>query len=267
MKDQPTLAVLGCGNMGGAILTAVLAAKSPAVGRAIACDPDEAKRGSFTGAEPMENVVKAISEADVVLLATKPQVMADAIAPLRELANGKLFVSIAAGVTGDFLAERLPGGRIVRTMPNTPVLVGRGVVAIARGPGATEADIDWVLHRLFASSVTVEVDAMQMNAVTAVSGSGPAYFFAIVEALAAAGERAGLGADEAMLLARQTFVGAAALLDSPMGDTPAELRRRVTSPGGTTAAALQAFAAGGLQKLVDDAVTAAAERGAELEAA
>ena len=267
LPDPPKLAFLGCGNMGGAILSSVLQSSPRAAARVWACDPDEAKLKPFAeaGATPTTDAVEAVRDADVIVLATKPQIMEKALAPLRDVAADKLFVSIAAGITGNFLAERLPGARIIRTMPNTPVLAGKGAIAVANGPKATEADVDYVVKRLFAGSLVVEMHESQIDAATAVSGSGPAYFFAFVEALAAAGAKAGLPADDAMELAKQTLIGAAALLEQT-GEEPAELRRRVTSPGGTTAAALAAFEAGGLADLVDQAVTAADRRGRELAA-
>jgi pyrroline-5-carboxylate reductase len=174
-----------------------------------------------------------------------------------------LFVSVAAGVTTAKLESQLPGGRVVRTMPNTPLLAGRGVVAMCRGGSATEEDLD-LAASLFAGALVERLDESQMDAATAVSGSGPAYFFRFVEALAEAGVAAGLPADAAARLARETCIGAAALLDQQPELDPAELRRRVTSPGGTTAAALEAFGAGGLADLVDTAVAAAARRGKSL---
>ena len=248
--------------MGGAIVRAILNGRPRRVGRVLVVEPDAAKVPA--DAERVADPAEAVAAAEVVLLAVKPQSMAHALAPLRDVAAGRLFVSIAAGITAGWLADRLPGGRVVRTMPNTPVLAGKGAVAMAAGPGASDGDLDLVMHVLFDAAHVVELDESHMDAATAVGGSGPAYFYAFVEALAAAGVAAGLPEEEAAMLARRTFVGAAALLDSPAGGDPADLRRRVTSPGGTTAAALDAFAAGGLGDLVRDAVVAAARRGREL---
>jgi pyrroline-5-carboxylate reductase len=150
-------------------------------------------------------------------------------------------------------------------MPNTPMLVGAGMAGICRGRFATEPDLLQV-ERIFSSgggSKTVRVPETQMNAVTALSGSGPAYLFFLTEALAAAGEKLGLSAADAALLARQTVIGSAELLGKSK-DGPAELRRKVTSPGGTTQAAIEAFQAGSFGDLVTKALQAAERRAGEL---
>ena len=253
-----TLALIGCGNMG----SAVLAAARPCFDRLIGVDPDPAKIKALGDDVEAQPATDAVTRADVVILAVKPQKMADVIGPLKDLAADTLFVSVAAGVTSAWLEARLPGARVVRTMPNTPLLVGAGAVGIAAGQSATDADMK-AARSLFGDAVTIEVDESLLDAVTALSGSGPAYFFAFVEALVNAGEAVGLTATDAGALARQTFIGAAKLLEQS-GDTPAQLRQRVTSPNGTTAAALESFESSNLTEVVERAVTSARNRGRAL---
>lgn len=212
--------------------------------------------------------------AEFVILAVKPQGMAAVLGGLGPHLGAAVVMSVAAGVTLAQLRGALglgPGTatrvHLIRAMPNTPALVGRGASAFALEPGAP-AEVCELAHRaLSAVGVAVEVEERHMDAVTAVSGSGPAYVFAFLEALAAAGEAAGLPAEVAMRLARQTVVGAGFLLEA-RPEAAGELRRAVTSPGGTTAAALEVFGRdGALDGLVAAAVARATQRGAELAAA
>ena len=173
-------------------------------------------------------------------------------------------VSIAAGITTSYIDERLGGrGRIVRAMPNTPMLVGEGMSALAAGPRATADEIRWTQKLFAASGETCVVAEEQMDAVTAVSGSGPAYFFYLIEAMIAAGAAEGLDAETAAKLARQTCVGAAKLLVE--SDEPPEgLRARVTSPGGTTQRAVGTLDDAGVKDSLIKAIRAAAQRCREL---
>ncbi|MBV6413828.1 MAG: pyrroline-5-carboxylate reductase [Xanthomonadales bacterium] len=205
--------------------------------------------------------------ADIWVLAVKPQVMATVLAELAPVAvdQAPLVVSIAAGVTHGRIADVLgPGARVVRTMPNTPAMIGAGITGLYAGADVGAAE-RVAVEALFASAgATVWIaDEMQMDAVTAVSGSGPAYFFLLIEALVAAGARQGLPTDTAARLALHTALGAARMVIES-GEEVALLRQRVTSPGGTTAAALDVFVQGGFPELVDQAVAAATRRGREL---
>ncbi|ULQ45514.1 pyrroline-5-carboxylate reductase [Flagellatimonas centrodinii] len=204
-------------------------------------------------------------QADVLVLAVKPQQMAAALASLQP-ADGTLVLSIAAGVPVAALTRRLPGCAIVRSMPNTPALVGAGISALY-APASVGTEARERADRLLSTAGTcVWVDdEAQLDAVTALSGSGPAYFFRFTEAMTAAGVALGLPDDIAATLARQTLVGAARLVaenDASVGT----LRSQVTSKGGTTEAALRAFDQGGLEALVGTAMHAARDRGAELGA-
>jgi pyrroline-5-carboxylate reductase len=205
--------------------------------------------------------------ADAVVIAVKPQTAPEALAEIGALvAPGAVVVSIMAGRTLGFLADALPAGTaIVRAMPNTPAAIGRGITVAVPNPRVTPAQRE-LAHRLLAATGAVEWigDEGLMDAVTAVSGSGPAYVFLLAESLARAGEKAGLPADLAASLARATVSGAGELLyRSPLA--AAMLRHNVTSPGGPTAAALDVLmAADGLDVMMERAVAAATRRGREL---
>jgi pyrroline-5-carboxylate reductase len=258
------LVLLGCGKMGTALLTGWLAAGVPAASVwVIEPNPTDWLRGS--GVHLNQGVPAAPA---VALLAVKPQMMGAALPALQALGNGAtLFVSIAAGTTiASFeaaLGDRTP---IVRTMPNTPAMVGRGITAICRNAHVSDANFALSRDLMAAVGQVVELSGEdQIDAVTAVSGSGPAYVFHLIEAMAAAGEAEGLPADVAMQLARATVCGAGELaFQSP--ETAAQLRINVTSPGGTTAAALGVLMdrEAGFPPLLRRAVKAAADRGREL---
>jgi pyrroline-5-carboxylate reductase len=201
------------------------------------------------------------------VLAVKPQVMGMVLAELAPVAEDQspLVVSIAAGITHARIAAALGSrARVVRTMPNTPAMIGAGITGLFAA-GDVDADERAAVEALMATAgATVWIDDEGlMDAVTAVSGSGPAYFFLMIEALTAAGARQGLPPGTAAKLALHTALGAARMAIEA-GEPPEVLRQRVTSPGGTTAAALDAFAAGGFSELVDRAVAAATERGRAL---
>ncbi len=261
---QDGLVLLGCGKMGTALLTGWLAAGVPP-GSVWVIEPNPTDWLKGSGVHLNQGVPKAPA---VALLAVKPQMMGAALPSLQALGNGAtLFVSIAAGTKiatfEDVLGARTP---IVRTMPNTPAMVGRGITALCRN--AHVSDADYALSRALMAAVGQVVDLSgedQIDAVTAVSGSGPAYVFHLIEAMAAAGEAEGLPADVAMQLARATVCGAGELaFRSP--ENAAQLRINVTSPGGTTAAALGVLmdAEMGFPPLLMRAIKAAADRGREL---
>jgi pyrroline-5-carboxylate reductase len=236
--------------------------------RIVAADPDQARLGALQsklGIRSTADNAQALRGADVVVLATKPQVFPQVLPGVAEaLRPNALLVSIAAGVSTSLIERALaPGARVVRTMPNTPALVGAGATAIAGGSHATDGDLALV-ERLFLSvGVCVQVPEPQIDAVTGLSGSGPAYVFAMIEALRDAGTREGLAEDTALLLASQTVFGAARLLLEE-GESPETLRERVTSPGGTTRAGLDALEASGFAETIAGAVRAATRRSNEL---
>ncbi|MBN8728587.1 MAG: pyrroline-5-carboxylate reductase [Xanthomonadales bacterium] len=263
------LAFIGGGNMARSLIGALLRGGTPAGSIAVA-EPDAATRAALQrdfGVIVHATAAEAASGAVVVVLAIKPQIMKDVCGDIAAAAadSRPLVVSIAAGIRLAQLESWLGAGlAIVRVMPNTPALIGAGasglVANAATGPAQRETAaailgaagiIEWIGHEDL------------MDTVTALSGSGPAYFFLLVEALEDAAVAQGLPRDAARALAAQTCLGAGRMLVEG-GEPPARLRERVTSPGGTTAAALAAFDAGGLRELVAGAVAAATTRGAEL---
>lgn len=258
------LVLLGCGKMGSAMLAGWLKGGLPAQSVWV-LDPQPSNwlkgQGVHLNAELPANPA-------IVLIAVKPQMMAEALPRLEPLGGGgTLFLSVAAGTRISFyegvLGESTP---IVRAMPNTPAAIGKGITAICGNARATAAHLALSEELLTAVGQVVRIDGEhQMDAVTAVSGSGPAYVFHLIETLAAAGEAEGLPAALALKLATATVAGAGALAAASDED-PAQLRINVTSPGGTTAAALKVLMddAHGFPALLRQAVHAAAERGREL---
>jgi pyrroline-5-carboxylate reductase len=260
------LGFVGAGNMAEALARGVVAAGVLPAERIVAADPDAARRAVFADLGAVASDANADAAAcDVVCLAVKPQVL-DAV--LRDLAPHlnpeALLVSIAAGVRTGRIAKRVPETvRIVRVMPNTPMLAEKGAAGVAAGPRATEDDVEAVARLFRAAGAAWVVDETLLDAVTALSGSGPAYCFRFVEALAEAGLSVGLPRELAVALARQTFIGAGRLLETT-GETAADLRAKVTSRGGTTAAGLAAMEAAGLPDAVRAGVRAARERSIDL---
>ena len=207
---------------------------------------------------------EVVEQSEVVFLAVKPQIFTEIAAELAEVPKSdKLIVSILAGVRLSSLCRQLSSQRIVRVMPNTPSLVGCGAAAFALGSGATREDSDRVDRLLRSVGVAFEVEERLLDAVTGLSGSGPAYVYAMIEALSDGGVRVGLPRKTATALAAQTVLGAAQMVLSA-SEHPAVLRERVTSPGGTTIAGLQVLERRGLRSALIDAVEAATRRSEEL---
>jgi pyrroline-5-carboxylate reductase len=267
MKSQ-RIGMLGAGNMAGALIRGLLASKSVTAEQIVASDVRsehlkelETKYGIKTFSDNRE--LAAVS--NLVVLAVKPQVidrvldqMADSFAP------DTLLVSIAAGVPIRSLEARLPAHvRVVRAMPNTAAIALAGATGIAPGSRATQKDID-ITQALFAAvGRSVVIDESLIDAVTGLSGSGPAYIMVIIEALADGGVKVGLHRDTALLLAAQTVYGSAKLL-LETGEHPGRLKDMVTSPGGTAIAGLHTLETGGIRRTLIDAVESAAKRAAEL---
>lgn len=261
MSERLSVLLIGCGRMGGALARGWADAHEVLVHDPMAVAPE--------GTTPVADLDAASLPDDlIVILAVKPQMFAGAAPALAPLAaRGALFVSIMAGITLAGLSRALGNtGRIVRSMPNTPAAIGRGITAAVAGADVSDADRASVARLLAVSGDFVWADREgDLDAVTAVSGSGPAYFFRMTEALARAGEAAGLSPDLAMTLARATFAGSAALADDRPDDALADLRVEVTSPGGTTAAGLSRMDAdGAIDRLMAAVVAAAAARSREL---
>lgn len=258
------LGLLGCGKMGSALLSGWLAKGLPP-SSVFVTEPKPSDWLSSTGVHLNEGLPDAPA---LVLIAVKPQIMAEALPEAASLGGGQTaFLSVAAGVPlSAFEAILGVGTPIVRAMPNTPAAIGRGITALAANGAAGEKALGMAEELLSAVGQTVRLESEdQMDAVTAVSGSGPAYVFHMIEALAAAGEAEGLAPDLAMRLAKATVGGAGALAEG-VDDTPTTLRENVTSPGGTTAAGLSVLMDGetGLPPLMARTVAAAAARSREL---
>lgn len=263
-----TLGFIGAGNMATALIRGMVAARLARPGRILISDVDAAKvqrlvaeYGVVAGAGNPEIVKKC----DLVVLAVKPQIMNQVLAEIAPAVRAEqCFISIAAGVTLAQLEKALgAGSRVIRVMPNTPALIGAGAACIARGQSATDDDVATARAIFDAVGLSVVLEEKHLDAVTAVSGSGPAYLFFFVEALTEAARRAGLEPDLAEILVKQTVLGAARMV-TETDKTPAQLRESVTSPGGTTAAALTVFRDGGFHELIARAIEAARNRSAEL---
>ncbi|MBM7115457.1 pyrroline-5-carboxylate reductase [Archangium primigenium] len=265
---ERTIAFLGAGNMAEALIKGLLRAGTarPESILATARRPErlDALRSTYGVRTTLDNLT-AVREADVVVLAVKPQALDKVLVQVAPAAGPeKLFVSVAAGVPISALERRLGGGsRIIRTMPNTPSLVGAGACALSPGEHASEEDLA-VASRIFQSvGTTTVVDENLLDAVTGLSGSGPAYIFLIIEALSDAGVKVGLPRYTALKLAAQTVLGSAQLLIETSAH-PGQLKDQVTSPGGTAIAGLHTLEAGGLRTTLINAVEAATRRAREL---
>jgi len=263
-----TIAFLGAGNMAEALVKGLLRA-GVASPQEILCTDRRAERGPELiqryGVRFGQSNAEAAREAAIVLLSVKPQAMnklLEEIAPA--LDASKLVISIAAGVPIAAIERKVGHGvRIVRTMPNTPALVGAGATALAAGEHATEADLAQARALFDAVGKTVVVDEPLLDAVTGLSGSGPAYVFLVIEALSDAGVKVGLARQQSQDLAAQTVLGSAKLL-LETGEHPGRLKDQVTSPGGTAIAGLHTLEAGGLRTTLMNAVEAATRRSHEL---
>jgi len=260
------VAVLGGGVMGETLLAALLASDWSAENVEVT-EHSRARADELAGRYSVRTGAgnaAAAARADVVLIAVKPQVVSavlDEIGP--SLRGGTLVVSVAAGLPLSFYEQRLPAGTpVVRVMPNTPAVVGKGASAIAAGSSATDGHLVLVEKILASTGLVVRVAEKDLDAVTAISGSGPAYAFYLIDAMAEAGVLLGLPRDLATRLAAATVEGSGAL--AVQGEHPAILRERVSSPGGTTVAAVRELDAHGVRAGVVAAAVAAADRSREL---
>ncbi len=255
--------------MGTALIQGAIRAGVVAAGDVIGCDPYEKSREAFaqaTGAKVTADLAELGAASDVILLCTKPHDVQVALADAVKMSAGepRLLISIAAGVTLTSLeAAASENFRIIRAMPNTPALVGHGAAGYCLGTRATADDAKTAQALLGAVGLAVEVPERLMDAVTGLSGSGPAYIYVVIDALADGGVRAGIPRAEAVRLAAQTVLGAAAMV-LETGEHPAVLKDMVTSPGGTTIAGLAALERHGLRSALIEAVGAAVQRATEL---
>jgi pyrroline-5-carboxylate reductase len=266
MNQQSKVAVIGAGVMGEALIAALISS---------GVNPDHITISEKREERAQELISKYsikiasltanVSDADALLLVVKPQDMAAVLEEIKGSINPKaVVITFAAGKTISFISNGLgTGNPVVRVMPNTPTLVGKGMAAASMGAGVTDAQRDFVLGFLAATGKVIEVSEELQDAVTATSGSGPAYFFAFVEAMVAGARELGLSEKDATTLTVQTIVGAAQLLEES-GKSATTLRENVTSPNGTTAAALASFGNENLNSIVAKAMKAARDRSQEL---
>lgn len=273
-QTLPPIAILGAGSMGGAILQGLvrsgLAPTVTVTNRTAAKAADLAALPGVTSLALEQDATAnaaAAAAADIVLVGVKPVMVPDL---LREIAPalrpGTIVVSLAAGVTIATFEEIVGGDvAIVRAMPNTPAVVGKAVTGIASGSTATAADMDLVRALFETCGVVIDVPEDQIDALSTISGSGPAYVYLLIEDLTEAARGKGFSDADARLMAEQTFIGAAALLDAT-GEDPAELRRRVTSPKGTTERAIAVLQGANLSGILSEATDAALARARELAA-
>lgn len=277
MADSlPALAFLGAGSMGGAILRGVVASGIQVDGGITATNRTPEKAAALADLDGVRSIAlsettdgnaDAVAKARIVLVGVKPAMVPDLLREIAShLADDAIVVSLAAGVTLQTFADNLGADvRVIRSMPNTPSTVGKGVTGLAAGAAASDDDLALV-HRLFATvGAVVEVPESQIDALSTISGSGPAYVYLLIEELTKAAVGMGFSESDARVMVEQTFIGAAALLDAS-GEEPSELRRRVTSPKGTTEKAVAVLQDAHLDRTFADAAAAALARAKELAA-
>ncbi|MFB8189544.1 pyrroline-5-carboxylate reductase [Microbacterium sp. NPDC055988] len=277
MADSlPSLAFLGAGSMGGAILRGVVASGIRIDGGIIATNRTPEKAEAFADLDGVTSVAlaerpdgnaEAAAQARIVLVGVKPAMVPDLLREIApHLTSDAIVVSVAAGVTLDTFADVLGAdARVIRSMPNTPSTVRKGVTGLAAGSAATPEDLALV-RRLFETvGAVVEVPESQIDALSTISGSGPAYVYLLIEEFTKAAVGMGFTEADSRLMVEQTFIGATALLDAS-GEDPAELRRRVTSPKGTTERAVAVLQDAHLDRTFADAAGAALARAKELAA-
>ncbi|CAH0208896.1 Pyrroline-5-carboxylate reductase [Microbacterium sp. Bi98] len=277
MADSlPALAFLGAGSMGGAILRGVAASGIQVDGGITATNRTPEKAAALADLDGVRSIAlsettdgnaDAVAKARIVLVGVKPAMVPDLLREIApHLADDAIVVSLAAGVTLQTFADNLGADvRVIRSMPNTPSTVGKGVTGLAAGAAASDDDLALV-HRLFATvGAVVEVPESQIDALSTISGSGPAYVYLLIEELTKAAVGMGFSESDARVMVEQTFIGATALLDAS-GEEPSELRRRVTSPKGTTEKAVAVLQDAHLDRTFADAAAAALARAKELAA-
>ena len=265
-KSKYQVGLIGVGVMGEALISGLISARFPKAQVVFTEKREERAReiSSKYGARAVD-LTELASSSDVILLVVKPQDLAELLEALADnLKKSVVLVSFAAGKTTEFISEKVgPDISVIRVMPNTPTLIGLGMAAISLGKNVNLEQSEFVSDFLATCGKVILVEENLQDAVTATSGSGPAYFFAFVEAMVAGAKELGLSEKDATTLTVQTIVGAAKLLDES-GKTATTLRENVTSPNGTTAAALTSFGNDNLNSMVAKAMKAARDRSQEL---
>lgn len=263
--SRKNIGFIGGGNMASAIINGLM--QSHAAVNIHVCDAVAAvrERHEKDGRHVYESIADCCKAVEVIILAVKPQHFYDIAEELKDAIDQQLVISILAGVTIKQIESALGDGvPVVRSMPNTPMMVSQGMVGLAAGSHASEDDIQSAEHIFEVSANILRIDESRMNALTAVSGSGPAYVFHFCEMLMEAARELGFNQEEAQLLVSQTVRGSIAYLCSQEGFPAARLREQVTSKGGTTAAALNVFNDADLSSIYKRALSAARDRGEEL---
>ena len=261
------LGIIGCGKMGSALVKGAIKENAIDGQKVMVIDlvPELAQKlSNDIGATVAKTNDDLIKNADAILLCVKPQDMISLTDSFNKERSSKLFISIAAGIKIDDLEKSLKNDdRVIRVMPNTPAMIGQGASAQSKGKNATESDAEFVSKILNAVGISIEVPEKQLDAVTGLSGSGPAYIYTVIEALADGGVLVGLPKEKALTLAAKTVIGAAEMV-MKSDEHPAKLRDQVASPGGTTIAGLAALESGKLRSTLIEAVKAATKRSEEL---
>ena len=268
------IAFIGGGNMASALIAGLLAKGQPSsLLHVVETDAEkladfEAQGLNTYDASNIDDTKQAIEKADVVVLAVKPQVIKDVLLPVKGSWGEQVVISIAAGIATDSLAEWLGSQvKLVRAMPNTPAMIQMGATGLYAKAGVSEAEQQLAQQVMSAAGLVLWVDDEDLlHAVTAISGSAPAYFFYMLENMIATGEKLGLTQTQATALAMQTALGSAQMALTSH-DTPAELRRKVTSPNGTTQAAIEAMDDQKMHQIIADAMLACEQRSRELSQA
>ncbi len=262
------LAVIGLGKMGTTLIKGILYNGILNSEQIIGCSIDVEEKESnpaYEGIKTIPDNRKGAEEADIILLAVKPQVMDIVLNEIKVVVPKKLVISIAAGVSLTHLDRILPSScRIVRVMPNMPAMVREGISAVTLGEGTTEEDKEIVFRLLNGVGEVIEVEEELMNAITGLSGSGPAYAYIMIEALADGGVLTGLSREQSLRLAARTMLGAAKMV-LETGKHPGELKDMVTSPGGTAIRGIEVLENHGVRGILIDAVKKATERSRELD--
>ena len=257
---------IGAGNMTSAILNGALRSQAVRPEFVYLSNPHLEKTESFRaqGVHVTTNNTEVADAADIIVLAVKPQKFDEVLPELVGHTEGKCVVSIAAGITGEYILNKLPGISLIRAMPNTPLQIGKGMTSLTRCNDVSDAFFDAVTELFRAAGETVVVTEDQINAVIALSGSSPAYFFRFANAMVQKGKELGLEEDVALKLTSLAMEGAAGML-TKSGKTAEELTRQVCSPGGTTLAALSAFDDARLDSMVAEAMVRCVCRAEELQ--
>ncbi len=265
--------IVGGGHMGTAILAGLISSSVVASEDVVVANPGKEKRDNITatyGVACVADSSEVEESPDTCILAVKPQILREVIAKLASegLENGKAFapkriISIAAGITTQTILQYFPESFVIRAMPNTPLMVGKGMVGLSAGEGTPNEEAELAKQMFECMGSAVVVDESMQDAVVALSGSGPAYFALFVDELAKAGVKLGLPEDKALELSLETMIGAGELLKQT-GQSPAQLVEGACTPGGTTIAALDALKADGISKAIEDCAFACAKRSKEL---